>query len=124
MPKKKPKLTDEEKAVCNDIADRQKFRRAPKKMADVVSNLMARRGYAQAQTAGDLQAAWNQAAGESIAGHTRAGTVRRGVLQVFVRNSLVMQELTFQQKPILAKLKKLVPDQKIRSLRLQVGAID
>lgn len=110
--------------VCRDIADRQRYRRGPKGMRNVVSELMARRGYAHTQTASKSREAWDAAVGQPMAGYTRPGNVRRGVLEVFVRNSAVVQELTFQKRKIIDQLTRLAPELKIRDLRFRVGIID
>src|SRR6267142_778687 len=96
----------------------------PKPMRDVLSQLLAKRGYAQIQTAAGCTAAWREAVGEKLAADTRPGNVRRGVLEVLVRNSVSVQELGFLKTKIVKMLTKLVPEQQIRDLRFRVGAID
>lgn len=96
----------------------------PKAMGDVMSQLLARRGYAQVQTAAACTAAWRTAVGEKIAASTRAGAVRRGVLEVLVSNSAVMQELAFMKVQLIRRLKDEAPDQQIRDIRFRVGPID
>jgi predicted nucleic acid-binding Zn ribbon protein len=98
--------------------------RGPRPIADVVSQLLARRGYARIQSAFEFEQAWKQAAGEVMSTHTRPGNVKRGVLEITVRNSSVLQELTFQKKQLLTKLQTLTTDQPIRDLRFRVGAVD
>ena len=93
-------------------------------MADVICVLMARRGYAQQQSAAISQQSWQQAVGKTFSGHTRAGNMRRGVLEIIVRNSAILQELTFQKKQLLKKMAEINGDQKIKDLRFRVGAID
>ena len=44
------------KAVCEEIRGRQRFLGGPKHVADLLSNLMARRGYAQVKSAADCAA--------------------------------------------------------------------
>jgi predicted nucleic acid-binding Zn ribbon protein len=112
------------KTLCEDISNRQWHRRAPKHIADVVGSLMARRGYAHVKTVSDCAEAWEKAVGPKLAEHSRAGNVRRNVLEVVVRNSVVMQELTFQKKPLVKQLANLVPQQEIRDLRFRIGCID
>jgi predicted nucleic acid-binding Zn ribbon protein len=68
--------------------------------------------------------AWREVAGDKLAKHSRTGNIRRGVLNVFVRNSAVVQELTFRKSQLIKQLAKLNPGQKIRDLRFQVGPID
>jgi predicted nucleic acid-binding Zn ribbon protein len=98
--------------------------RGPQKISEVLSGLLARRGYAQVQLASDYGQAWQEAAGEQFALHSRPGIVRRGVLEVAVRNSAVLQELTFRKKHLLQQLDRLLPQQNIRDLRFRVAAID
>ena len=110
-------------AICKDIAGRQRYMRAPQKIADVMSGLLARRGYAQVKSNAECGDAWQQAVGGGLGDRSRAGQVRRGVLEVTVVNSAVLQELTFRKKQLLQRLQELVPNRKIRDLRFRVGAI-
>ncbi len=84
---------------------------------------MARRGYARVQSGGTCAEAWRQAAGEALAGHSRATQVRRGVLEVLVDHSTLVQELGYQKPQLLARLAQLLPDEKIRDLKLRVGVV-
>jgi predicted nucleic acid-binding Zn ribbon protein len=90
----------------------------------VLNHLLARRGYARIQSALAFEQAWKQAAGAGLAADTRPGNVKRGVLEITVRNSSVLQELTFQKKQLLAKLQSQTTDPPIRDLRFRIGAID
>jgi predicted nucleic acid-binding Zn ribbon protein len=96
----------------------------PKSVRDVLSQLLAKRGYAQVQTAATCEAAWREAVGQTLAAHTRAGAVRRGVLEVLVRNSATNQELAFQKTKIVKMLSQLIPEQRIKDLRFRVGSLD
>jgi predicted nucleic acid-binding Zn ribbon protein len=96
----------------------------PKPIADIMAQLLARRGYAREQSAASYCDAWRSAAGEAIGRFTRAGAIRHGALEVQVANSTLMQELTFQKAALLDKLRQLLPDEKIASLRFRVGPID
>lgn len=93
-------------------------------MADVLSELMARRGYAREQAGALYAAVWEEAAGELMARHTRVGLVRRGALDVIVANSTLLQELTYQKRSILGHLARLLPDERIGDLRCRVGPIE
>ena len=115
---------DELRAICQDIASRQRYLRSPQRLADVVSGLLSRRGYAQLKSTAEYAQAWQQAAGPALGQLTRAANIRRGVLEVVVRNSAVLQELTFCKRQLLQKLTALAPTQKIRDLRFRVGAIE
>ena len=97
--------------------------RKPKKIGDVLAQLITKRGYGRFQSIENLDAAWQAAAGEALARASRPGQLKRGVLEITVGNSTVVQELTFQKQPILATLRSQLPDTKIRDLRFRVGAI-
>jgi predicted nucleic acid-binding Zn ribbon protein len=96
----------------------------PKPIADIMAQLMARRGYAREQSAAACGEAWRAAAGDATSRFTRAGAVRRGALEVLVANSTLLQELTFQKAALLEKLQQLLPDEKLSNLRFRIGPID
>jgi predicted nucleic acid-binding Zn ribbon protein len=106
-----------------DQEQRRYFARRPKKIGDVLAQLITLRGYGRFQANAELAAAWEAAAGESLARCSRAGLVRRGRLEVIVSNSTTMQELSFQKQQILAELIRHLPDARIRDLRFRVGTI-
>ena len=95
----------------------------PQPIAEILADLMARRGYAREQTGAACAAAWRQAVGEFMAAHTRCGGVRRGALQVAVANSTLVQEITFRKQDLIRQLSQLLPDERIVDLRLRVGPI-
>jgi predicted nucleic acid-binding Zn ribbon protein len=90
----------------------------------VVSELIARRGYARVQARTSFEEAWRTAAGEMLAKYTRVGAVKHKALEVFVANSTLIQELTFQKQALLKQLTQLLPDETIADLRFKVGAIE
>jgi len=98
--------------------------RGPQTIGNVLSELMARRGYARVQSAEAYNVAWREAAGPLAAKYTRPGQLRRGTLEVVVANSTLMQELGFQKQDLLEALAKLLPDEGIKSLRFRVGNIE
>jgi predicted nucleic acid-binding Zn ribbon protein len=98
--------------------------RGPKGIADVLSELMARRGYGRVRSAAAYDAAWREAAGPLAAKYTRVGSLRRGTLEVVVANSPLLQELGFQKTELLKRLAGLLPDDGITGLRFRVGNIE
>jgi predicted nucleic acid-binding Zn ribbon protein len=98
--------------------------RGPKAIGDVLSELMARRGYARVQSAATYEAAWREAAGPLAAKYTRVGLLRRGTLEVVVANSTLVQELGFQKTELLKTLSGLLPHEGIEGLRFRVGSVD
>lgn len=121
-----PKLPadEDERHLHEDYRRKQVRLPMAKPVGNVLSQLLAKRGYAQIQTAASCDAAWREAVGERLAPHTRPGSVRRGVLEVLVRNSSVLQELSFVKAKIVKSLVKLVPEQNIRDVRFRVGAFE
>ena len=99
------------------------YGRQPKPIADVLAQVVQKRGYAQVRQAGQWNDAWAAAAGEAFVRVTEVGTLRRGVLEVTAANSLVMQELSFEKERILAQLQTTLPDAGIKNLRFRVGRI-
>ncbi|MGE0756379.1 MAG: DUF721 domain-containing protein [Pirellulaceae bacterium] len=101
---------------------RPEARRLPQPIADVLSRLLARRGYAQVQDASQWREVWTQAAGR-LASRTRTGKFQRGTLEIVVENSATLQELTFQKKKLIARINELVPQLKLKDLRFKVGEL-
>ena len=98
----------------------QPTRRDPRKIADVLTDLFAQRGYAQVGASQDCQQAWARIIGD-LAKFTHATEVRRGVLQVIVSNSVVMQELTFRKQDLITELGRALPHHQIKDLRFRLG---
>jgi predicted nucleic acid-binding Zn ribbon protein len=96
----------------------------PKKLADVMARIIAKRGIGKQQSNQQLQAAWRAAAGPAIGPHSQAVAVRRGKLEVLVANSLLMQEIGFARGRILSELQQQLPEAKINDLKLRVGQIN
>lgn len=105
------------------VKTRQRFKRRPKRSADVLTQLLARQGYTQTKSADELTAAWDTAAGDKWISQTRPGTIQRGTLEVFVLNSGVLQQLNFQKKKILATLMRDLPQNKINDIRFRIGSV-
>jgi len=99
----------------------RQYDRDPLKMADVIHDLVARRGYLQSLSADELATAWSSVVSNEIAHHTRTGNVRRGILEVFVADSSLVQELTFQKRQVLRKLQEAAPKFKVRDIKFRVG---
>ena len=97
--------------------------RGPQRMADVLAELMARRGYGRVQCTEAYEEAWRQAAGPLAAQYSRVGALRRGTLEVIVSNSTLIQEFGFQQESLLEALNAALPDQEIKRLRFRLGSI-
>lgn len=108
----------------DDVARRQYASRGPQPIAETLSRLMARQGYAHLKCSAEREEAWKEVVGQQWMDYCRIGNVRRGVLEVVVRNSAVLQELTFRKKQLLVGIAAALPDLRIRDLRFRIGAVD
>lgn len=104
------------------------YARQPKAAKDVVASVIAKRGYAAAKSANELQAAWRDAASavlgeEALAKMTQAKGLARGKLEVTVANHVVMQEINFHRPQLLAAIQETQPDARISGLRFKVGRL-
>jgi predicted nucleic acid-binding Zn ribbon protein len=111
-------------AARREREQRRHFARRPKKIGDVLAQLITARGYGRLQADGELLAAWRTTVGEPFARFTRPGHIRRGLLEITVANSAIVQELTFEKQRILAALQLEFPHARIHDLRFRIGAID
>jgi predicted nucleic acid-binding Zn ribbon protein len=109
-------------AARRDREERRCFARRPKRIADVVAQLIHKRGYGRLSANEQLAETWSAAAG-TLGRFSRPGKLTRGTLEITVTNSTIMQEFTFQKERILAELTQKLPDAKIRNLRFRVGTI-
>ena len=95
---------------------------APKPIAEVLSQLIARRGYARAGQRG-AGIGLAQRGGAQFAAGTRALAVRRGTLEIAVANNLLAQELGFQTEELIRRLRKSLTEENITRLRFRVGPV-
>jgi predicted nucleic acid-binding Zn ribbon protein len=100
----------------------ERKKRDPQKMADIVSQLMSRRGYDRLIEADEYRDAWEAVSGR-LAEQSTPGNLRRGTLEIYVSSSIVMQELTFQKSKFLTALQQELPQKKITDLRFRIGTI-
>ncbi len=98
--------------------------REPQAIGSLLSELMARHGYARLQSRQALERAWREAAGPLVAQYSRVGKISRGTLEVVVANSTLIQELGFQKESLLATLAELLPDEQIKNLRFRAGRVE
>lgn len=108
-----------------DAENKQKSARrvAPVPVAELMSQLLSRRGYVQTLSNEQLNEAWAAAVGPDGAARTRPGKLRGGVLEIYTLDSPLIQELTFRKRELIQKLGELLPESKIRDLRLRVGDV-
>jgi hypothetical protein len=86
-------------AARREREKRREFARRPKRIADVLAELITTRGYGRIEADRQFGAAWTAAAGELLARSSRAGRLHRGKLEVLVANSITMQEFPETRRP-------------------------
>jgi hypothetical protein len=110
--------------LINDMKHK-KFRVPRSQTArSIVNRLLAKRGYAQVEQRDQIQELWNQAVGPLLAQQSRCGRLLRGTMEVFVANSMVLSELTFDKVNILARLQRNAAGKAIQNLKFKLGAVD
>lgn len=116
-----PSYEEEDFANAHDLVNkRQRFVRRPKRTADLLGQLMARKGYNQVEAQDELGQAWLETIDDRFKSKTRIGMVRGGVLEVLVDSSAARQQLEFQKRQIVKQLQKRLPKGKIKDLRFKV----
>lgn len=115
---------DNEDGWCRELAGKRRCPGGPQPIAEVLSRLMARRGYAQVQSSVEWARVWQEAAGSHLAGDSRVGGMRGGVLEIVVRNSSVAQEAGFQKNALLGRVRELASGHVVRDLRFRVGDLE
>jgi hypothetical protein len=103
------------------VRQRQRFRRRPKKSANLVAQLMARKGYGQQQAIRELDDVWSAIAADTWRMQTRVGVIRGGILEVVFGNSVLNKRLEFDKKRLLAELQRQLPKNNIRDIRFRIG---
>ena len=100
---------------------RKRKPKGAKRIGEILPQLMARRGYAEHQQSNVLEQAWHTAAGGTFAKHTRVVRIRGEVMEVVVRNSTILQELTFRKAQIVRVLASELSGNKVSDLKFRIG---
>jgi len=95
----------------------------PAKANVLIGRLLNRTAYGEDLAVVERETAWREAAGVHAL-NSQPGRVRAGVLEIAVRNSVVLQELTFRKTTLLAALKARLPLMGIVDLRFRVARWD
>jgi len=110
--------------ILAELAGKQRFRRGPRRIDGILSDLMTRRGYARVFSNNELLEAWNKAVPADLRGLTSPGKLSRGRLAVDVENSAALQKLAFAKQDIITDLNRLLDEQKVRDIRFRVTPLE
>lgn len=119
----KPEPEERVLRYLHEDVQRKQVVREPKRMRNVISDLLVRRGYAQVNAADRCLEVWTDVVGPDLARLSRPGRIRKRVLQVIVTNSAAVQELTMRRQDILRRLAKQAPELNIDGLKFRVGVL-
>ena len=86
----------------------------------LVNQLISRRGYAQVAATNEFHGLIAAVVGKDLGGDITVGKLNRGVLKVFAKDSVTIQELTFQKRAIITRIAKEMPEAKVTDLRFAV----
>lgn len=102
------------------VRKRRRYQARPKKTADLLGQLMARKGYNQIESQDELGQQWMELVGETYGSKTRVGVLRSGVLEVLVDSSAARQQLEFEKRKLVKQLQAKLPQNKIKDIRFKV----
>lgn len=95
-------------------------KRKVQSIGSLVSQLISRRGYAQVAATSQFHETIVAVVGKDLGKEITVGKLNRGVLKVFAKDSVTIQELTFQKRSIINRLAKEMPDAKVSDIRFAV----
>lgn len=98
----------------------QPDRRRVQSIGTLVSQLISRRGYAEAASGDQFRQQIEAVVGTELAASVRVGKLNRGVLKLFATDSVTLQELTFQKRAILRRIQQEMPQAQVSDLRFAV----
>ncbi len=93
---------------AGEVIKRQRFQRRPKTAQELLSRVIARRGFAATKQNDHLEKIWLETVGKGLASQTRIGSIRKGKLQVFVHNTPAKQHLTMLKPGLVGELKQRI----------------
>lgn len=93
------------------------------KLADILADLLQKRGYAKPLATSGIRGAWARVAGERVASRSRVATFRDGILTIEVDSAAQRYELeAFRGPELLAGLQRDDEIPKVRKIVFRVGS--
>ena len=93
------------------------------KLADILSTVLQKRGYARPLAAAEVLAAWAHVAGERLAARTRVANFRAGILTIEVDSAAQRYEMeAFRGPELLAGLQRDESIPRVRKIVFQMGS--
>ncbi|MEC9091240.1 MAG: DUF721 domain-containing protein [Planctomycetota bacterium] len=107
--------------TAETVIKKQRYRRKPKTANELVGRLLARSGYSQNQSQEQIKKIWEKTVGDQMKNKTRAVGIKGGNLTVLVESAIVNQEITYQKKELLEKIKRTTIGEKIKNIKFKIG---
>lgn len=92
-----------------------------KPIKDVLAQLIIRRGYGREIDHEEMEQVWESIVGQNMAENSKPKQPYRGTIEVIVKNSTVLQELSFKKHRLLQDFQEKMPEKTIRDLRFRIG---
>ena len=108
--------------LSNQRGSEQVGRRAVRPIGSWVNQLLARRGYAQVNANEAMTLIVSNVVGDGLREEFQLGNLKSGKLQIYASDSVILQELNFRKRVILAAIQKSFPDSKVSDLRFRIQA--
>jgi hypothetical protein len=91
-----------------------------RRIGSLVNQLISRRGYAQVAVNEQLHQVITTVLGESLHASFRVGNLKGGVLQIFATDSVTLQEMNFQKRAILQRIRQEKSFQNVVDVRFRI----
>jgi hypothetical protein len=108
----------------SETARRQYFAAQPKRAADIMAQLLQRRGYGRVMESQQLSDRWTAAVDPRLRPWTRAVRIYRRRLEVLVANSTVMNEVAFDKQSLLRRFNEASDGTPINDIRFRLGNVN
>lgn len=89
----------------------------------LIKSLIGRLERDSGPTTEDIGAAWKRAAGEAAFKHTKPAALRKKRLIINVDGSSWLYELTLKKEALLAEMRKILGEDKIKELQFRIGEL-
>ncbi len=104
---------------AEQVIKNQRFSRRPKRTSDLISKVIARRGFAETRRNEQLEQVWIDIVGQELARKTKLGSIRKGVLQVFLTCTNAKQHFSMIKDSLVEDLKHNYKG--IEDIRFKIG---
>lgn len=106
---------------AESVKKKQIYVRRPKQAKEIINRLLSRKGYSQTKSHEQLQKIWEKTVDPRMKNQTKAVGIRAGSLTIMVQNAVVNQEMAYQKKELLNKIKSSAIGGQVKNIRFKIG---